>query len=250
MPTLHLASGHTCTVCRSLLDLPAERLLAYHVAMSPEAGTEAADELRFQQQFHRPVEADELSQLAFAASLEAFNASAQARAFVLLVTHLEQQPVTDFSPQALRERLSWLLACGLSQEQMQPHLTRQALALLHELCPFYHTVPYTAARVVEVFEQNRRRSLTLLDHLNGIPVSRLTTGAAVTQAVFDLVEPCHPAPEYAALCPTVRHRAFEQLTELMRRNSQQCRVPRNQALEQLPLSTFLTYLFTLSYCLP
>lgn len=250
MPTFHLASGHTCTVCDSLLDLPTERLLAYHVAMSPEASIEAADELRFQQQYRRPTDTDELSRLAFAASLEVFEASAQARAFVVLVTHIEQQPVTDFSPQAMRERLGWLLACGLSSAQVQPHLTRQALALLHELRPFYHTVPHTEARVVEVFEQHRQRTLALADHLLEAPAPQLATGAAVTQAVFNVLEPGHPAPEYAALCPIVRHRAFGQLTELMLRNPHQCQVFRNCAPGELPLRTFIACLFPLTYQLP
>lgn len=250
MPILHLVEGRTCTVCTSLLDLPVERLLAYQVAMSPEAGIEAADELRLQQQLHRPVATDELGRLAFATNLEVFEASAQARAFVVLVTHIEQQPVTDFSPEALRERLGWLLACGLSQEQMQPHLTRQALALLHELRPFYGTVPYTEERVVEVFEQHRRRGLALLDYLQEIPVPPLKTGAAVTQAAFDLLEPCHSAPEYAALCPTVRQRAFSQITELMLRNPHSCMIAQSRAPEKLPLSTFTACLFALSYQLP
>ncbi|MGI4736476.1 MAG: hypothetical protein ACRYG7_14975 [Janthinobacterium lividum] len=250
MPILHLVDGRTCTVCASLLDLPVERLIAYQVAMSPEASIEAAAELRIQQQFHRLAQADELSQLAFAASLEVFGASAQARAFVLLVTHIEHQPVTDFSPEALRERLSWLLACGLSPEQMQPHLTRQAVALLDELRPFYNTVPHTEARVVEVFEQHRRRALALLDYLQELPVPQLTTRAAVAQAVFDVLEPHHPAPEYAALCPIVRQRAFGQLTELMLRNRRSCMVSRSLAPEKLPLSTFTACLFPFTYLLP
>ncbi|WP_151086855.1 hypothetical protein [Hymenobacter baengnokdamensis] len=251
MPTLQLANRRTITVCASLLDLPVERLLAYQMAMSPEAGIEAADELRFQQTRY-PTATDELSQLAYAANLEVFTASAQARAFVVLVTHIEQQPVTDFSPEALRERLAWLQACGLSQEQMQPHLTRQALALLHELRPFYNTAPHTEERVVEVFEQHRRRTLALLDHLQEGAAPPLTTRAAVTQAVFDLLllEPCHSSPEYAALCPTVRYRAFAQLTELMLHNPHSSMVSRSRAPEKLPLSTFTACLLPFTYQLP
>ena len=250
MPTIHLVDGRTCTVCDSLLELPVERLLAYQVAMSPEAGIEAADELRLQQQMRRPAAADELSRLAFAASLEVFEATAQARAFVQLVTHIEQQPVTDFSPEALRERLSWLLACGLSSEQMQPHLTRQALMLLEELRPFYNTVPYTEARVVEVYEQHRRRALALCDYLQEIPAPPLTTGAAVAQAVFDVLEPHHPAPEYAALCPIVRQRSFGQLAELMLRNPRSFTVKSTLIPEKLPLRAFAACLFSFTYSLP
>ena len=250
MPTLQLAGGRTCTVCTSLLDLPVERLLAYQLAMSPEASVEAAEELRIRQQIHRLTPTDELSRLAFATSVEVFDASAQARAFVLPVTHVEQQPVTDFSPEALRARLGWLLACGLSPEQMQPHLTRQALALLHELRPFYNTVPHTEQRVVEVYEQHRRRALALLDHLQQVPVPQLDSRAAVTQAVFDVLEPNHPGPEYAALCPVVRQRAFGQLTALMLRNPHACQVSRSQAPEKLPLSTFTACLLPFTYQLP
>jgi hypothetical protein len=236
MPTLRLTNHRTATVCASLLDLPVERLLAYKQALSPEASIEAADELRYQQQYQQPLVTDELSQLAFAASLTVFEASPQARAFTVLVTHIEGQPITDFSTLALRERLSWLLACGLRDEQVQDLVHHHAQELRTLLTPFYQTPSATQQREVEVFEQCRRRGIALCDHVLEAGLPELRRSPEVVQALFDMLEPSTDAPEHATLCPSIRQRAFDQLSNLMLRNPRSCYVTK-----RLPASLSLSF---------
>jgi|GEM_PF-4172411 len=258
MPSLTLSSDRTCTVCTSLLDLPVERLLAYQLAMSPEAGTEAADELLFQQHLHQSVEADELSQLAFAASLEVFGASAQARAFVQLVTHIEQQPATDLSDQGLRDRLSYLLACGLTDEQVQVQHDRIAAELAVLVAPYLVTHPEAELRAVQVAQAQQRRVVTLCNVLLGGETPELTTLTQVTHALLDLLEPSTLlTDEVSSIHPQVRQHSFESLCLLLLHAQHDGRITllptpwqRKPNPYMLPLGLFLEHVRAVSSRLP
>jgi hypothetical protein len=136
MPTLQLAGGCTFHVADTLLDQPADHVRRYLVALAPETAQEEAQEERFQRQMPQPAKTDTLGQMAQQARMAVFAASPQARALTVLVEQVEQKPATDLSDQGLRDRLSYLLACGLSEAQVQEQHERVEAELRALMAPY------------------------------------------------------------------------------------------------------------------
>ncbi len=242
MPTFPLTSGRTATVCASLLDLPAERILRYQCALSPETSADEAFEARFEQQRPRPAAGDTLGQLTRTARLAVYEATPAARGLVVLITATDGVPVTDFWAEALRDRLGWLLTCGLTDVQVQQQQARVEEELRMLSVPYLVAQPGTEAQAIETAVRLQRRVLAMCDFVLGVAAEPLASQAQVTQALLDLLEPAGSVPEESGLSPTVRQGSFTALCHLLS--------PQQPDPSQLPLRDFLQQVQLVSQHLP
>jgi len=216
MPTLQLAGGRTFHVADTLLDQPADHVRRYHVALAPETTLGEAVEERFQRYLPQPATTDTLGQLTQQARMAVFCASPQARALTILVEQVEQQPAGDLSDQGLRDRLSYLLACGLTEAQVQEQHARVEAELQALIAPYLVTHPEAEAQEIEVARAQQRRTLALCDAMLGVEVPVLITRSQVTQALLDLLEPSTLLPNgLSSINPHVRQRSFDSLCLLL-----------------------------------
>lgn len=216
MPTLQLAGSRTFHLADTLLDQPVAHVVHYQCALAPETSAEAAFEERFQRQLPKPVAADALGQLTREARLAVFTASPQARALVILVEQVEQKPVADHSDQGLRDRLGYLLACGLSEAQVQEQHDRIEAELRALCAPYLVTHADAEQQAIEEARAQQRRVIALCDFVMGVEAPALTTRLAVANALLDLLEPASVlTPEVSSISPQIRHRSFDSLYLLM-----------------------------------
>jgi hypothetical protein len=259
MPTLPLANGRRFTVADSLLDQPAEHILRYQCALSPEAQEHEADELRLERQFHEqfqpPAAGDTLAQLAFEANHPAHPAPAPARALMLLVEQVEGERADNFSDQGLRDRLSLLLAYGLTEAQVQEQHERVAVELQALAQPYAPAEADPEQQAIAVARHGQRRVLALCDVIQEVPTPLLTTRLAVEQALLDLLEPTSPAPFSPQ--PLGRQRAFDSLCQLLvqqqvagRLTFLPTRYQTTPTANLLPLGLFLEHVLATSRQLP
>lgn len=216
MPTLQLAGGRTFHVADTLLDQPADHVRRYHAALASETAQEEATEERFQRQRPQPATRDTLEQLAQQARMAVFAASPQARALTILIEQVEQQPVGDLSDQGLRDRLSYLLTCGLTEEQVQQQHERVEAELRALLVPYLVTHPEAEAQAVEEATAQQRRVIALCDMMLGVETPELTTRAQVEHALLDLLEPATlVVGGGSSIHPLIRQRSFDALCLLL-----------------------------------
>jgi hypothetical protein len=255
MPTLQLAGSRTFHVADTLLEQPADHVRRYHVALAPETSQQEAVEQRLQRQ-GSPTATDTLGKLAQQAQQAAFSASPQARALLLLVDQVEQKPVGDLSDQGLRDRLSYLLACGLTEALVQEQHARVEAELRSLLVPYLVTCP-EEGRELEAARTAQRRVLALCDYVLGIEAPVLTTRSQVAHALLDLLEPATIVGDASNIHPQVRQRSFDSLCLLLLQEQRAGRIKllrtpwqkkRNPYL--LPLGLFLEHLRAISTRLP
>ena len=257
MPTLQLAGGRTFHVADTLLDQPADHVRRYHVALAPETSQQDAFEERAQRQQPKLARTDTLGQLAQQARLAVFSASPQARALTILVEQVEQKPATDLSDQGLRDRLSYLLACGLSEAQVQEQHERVVAELRSLLVPYLVTCP-EEGQELEAARTEQRRVIALCDSVLGIEAPVLTTRSQVAHALLDLLEPATLTPgNYSSIHPTLRQRSFDSLCLLLLQEQHAGRLTLLPTPWQkkpnpylLPLGLFLEHLRAISARLP
>jgi hypothetical protein len=287
MPTLQLDGGRTFHVADTLLNQPADHVRRYHVALAPETTLGEADEERFQRQTFRPATTDTLAvrqpidgkeysshgksiagagqiaqdylgKMAQQARMAVFNASPQARALTILVEQVEQQPAGDLSDQGLRDRLSYLLACGLSEAQVQEQHKRVEAELRALIVPYLVTHPEAEAQEIEVARTQQRRVLALCDAMLGVEAPVPTTRTQVTQAVLDLLELATLlTADVSNIHPHIRQRSFDSLCLLLLQEQHAGRLTLLPTPWQkkpnpylLPLGLFLEHLRAISALLP
>jgi hypothetical protein len=255
MPTLQLTGGRTFHVADTLLDQPADHVRRYHAALAPETSQEEAFEERFQKQMPQPA-TDTLGQLAQQARMAVFAASPQARALTILVEQVEQQPVGDLSDQGLRDRLSYLLACGLSEAQVQEQYERVEAELQAHMVPYLVTCP-KEGQELEAARTAQRRVIALCDCVLGIEAPALTTRSQVAHALLDLLEPATIIGDASSIHPTLRQRSFDSLCLLLLQEQHAGRLTLLPTPWQkkpnpylLPLGLFLEHLRAISARLP
>lgn len=258
MPTLYLPGGRTFHVADTLLDQPADHVRRYHVALAPETAQQEAEEERFQRSMPQPATTDTLGQMAQQARMAVFAASPQARALTILIEQVEQQPAGDLSDQGLRDRLSYLLACGLSEAQVQEQHERLAAELRSLVAPYQVTYSEAEAQEVAAAQHQQRRILALCDDMLGVEAPELTTRSQVTAALLDLLEPAALLPgDVSSIHPQVRQRSFDSLCLLLLQEQLAGRLTflptpwqKEPSPYLLPLGLFLEYLRAVSTRLP
>jgi len=258
MPTLQLADGRTFHVADSLLDQPADHVRRYHAALAPETSQQEADEERFQRQMPQPATTDMLGQMAQQARMTVFAASPQARALTILVEQVEQQPAGDLSNQGLRDRLSYLLACGLTEAQVQEQHTRIEAELRSLIAPYLVTYPNTETQELAEAQAQQRRVLALCDAMLDVEAPVPTTRTQITQALLDLLEPATLlTTDVSSIHPQLRQRSFDSLCLLLLQEQYAGRLTllptpwqKEPSPYLLPLSLFLEHLREVSTRLP
>ncbi|MGI4735550.1 MAG: hypothetical protein ACRYG7_10265 [Janthinobacterium lividum] len=258
MPILQLTGGRTFHVADTLLDQPADHIRRYYAALAPETSAAEAVEQRLQQQLPQPAATDVLGQLGQEARLGGFAASPQARALTILVEQVEQQPVTDLSDQGLRDRLSYLLACGLTDAQVQEQHDRIAAELGALVAPYQLTHPEAELRAVQVAQAQQRRVVALCNVLMGSETPELTTRTQVAHALLDLLEPgTLLTDEVSSIHPQVRQHSLNSLCLLLLQAQRDGRITllptpwqKKPNLYLLPLGLFLEHVRTISSRLP
>jgi hypothetical protein len=258
MPTLQLADGRSFHVADSLLDQPADHVRRYHVALAPETAQQEATEERFQRQMPQPAKADTLGQLAQQARMAVFAASPHARALTILVEQVEQQPAGDLSDQGLRDRLSYLLACGLTEAQVQEQHERIGAELRSLIAPYLVAYPDAEAQEIAEAQAQQRRVIALCDVMLGVEAPVPTTRTQVTQALLDLLEPATLVlGEHSSIHPQIRQRSFDSLCLLLLQEQHAGRLTLLPTPWQkkpnpylLPLGLFLEHLRAISTRLP
>jgi hypothetical protein len=258
MPTLQLAGGRTFHVADSLLNQPADHVRRYHAALAPETGQQEANEERFQRGMPQPATTDTLGQMAQQARMSVFAASPQARALTILVEQVEQQPASDLSDQGLRDRLSYLLACGLTEAQVQEQHTRIEAELRSLIAPYLVAYPDAEAREIAEAQAQQRRVLALCDDMLGVAAPVPTTRTQVIQALLDLLEPATLVlGEHSSIHPQMRQCSFDSLCLLLQHEQLARRLtllPTRWQKEPspylLPLGLFLEHVRAISARLP
>jgi hypothetical protein len=258
MPTLQLAGGRSFHVADTLLDQPADHVRRYQVALAPETAQEEAVEERYQRQMPQPATTDTLGQVAQQARMTVFAATPQARALTILVEQVEQQPVGDLSDQGLRDRLSYLLACGLMEAQVQVQHERLEAELRTLLAPYLVTYPDAEAQQITEAQAQQRRVLALCEAMLGGEAPVPTTRTQVTQALLDLLEPATLlTADVSTIHPQMRQRSFDSLCLLLQHEQLAGRLtllPTRWQKEPspylLPLGLFLEHLGAISSRLP
>lgn len=258
MPTLQLADGRTFHVADSLLDQPADHVRRYHVALAPETAQEEATEERFQRQLPQPATSDTLGQLAQQARMAVFAASPQARALIILVEQVEQQPAGDLSDQGLRDRLSYLLTCGLTEAQVQEQHERIVAELRTLLVPYQVAYPDAEAQEIAEAQAQQRRVMALCDAMLGVEAPVPTTRTQVTQALLDLLEPATLlTADVSNIHPQMRQRSLDSLCLLLHQEQDAGRLTllptrwqKEPSAYLLPLGLFLEHLRAISARLP
>ncbi|GAA4501384.1 hypothetical protein GCM10023172_23140 [Hymenobacter ginsengisoli] len=258
MPTLQLAGGRTFHVADSLLAQPADHVRRYHAALAPETAEEEAVEEHMQRAVPQPAPSDMLGQMAQQARLAVFAASPKARALTILVEQVEQQPAGDLSDQGLRDRLSYLLACGLTETQVQEQHDRIAAELRALTAPLLATYPDAEARAIAEAQAQQRRIIALCDVMLGVEAPELTTRTQLTDALLDLLEPAGLVlGAHSSIHPLLRQRALDSLCLLLLREQYAGRLTllptpwqKKPNIYLLPLGLFLEHVRATSARLP